>query len=470
MQSLKLRPYQDIAVKFLLDNQRAALWAVPGMGKTSTVLTVIEILKLAGSRLFPVLIIAPKAVCDMTWPDEVKKWEQFRDLKLVNIRGTAQQRNNAMHQPADIYCINFENVEWLVEVCGDNWPFRTVVVDEATKLKSFRYDGRKKEKPESGGKRAAALAKVARRAGRLIELTGTPAPNGLKDLWGQVWFLDYGGRLGTSYSAFLQRWFIQEAYTRQIIPRAGAETEIQQLLSDCTLAFRAEDWFDIQKPVVSRREVRLPDAALKLYRKMERDFFIKIQELQAEKRDATVTAQIALALSTKLLQIASGSVLDDEKVGHHLHDAKLDDLESLINELGGENLIVTYQFKHEAKMVQERFPQAKVFRGRAEERAWNDGKIPLMLLQPQSGGHGVNLQHGGRAMAFFSPFWNLELRAQVIDRIGPVRQMQSGYDRSVLVYDLAALNTLDTEVLDRVDGKKSVMDALMEARAHRGNP
>ena len=459
-QALTLKRYQQLAIEFILKTQRCALWAVPGMGKTSMILTVLEILKLSGSKFFPALVIAPKAVCDLTWPAEREKWVDFQDLTLVNIRGDAEQRGRALHTKADIYCINFENVEWLVNVCGDAWPFRIVVVDEATKLKSYRT--------KQGGKRAAALARVARNTGRFIELTGTPSPNGLKDLWGQLWFLDHGSRLGASYSAFLQRWFVVEAYTRQVVPRAGAESEIQQLISDCTLAFRAEDWFDIQAPHVSRREVRLPDEAAKLYRQMERDFFIKIRELEGEGRDAEVTAKIAMTLSTKLLQIASGRVLDDEKTARHVHDAKLDDLESLINELGGENVIVVYQFVHEAKMIQERFPQAQVFKGKKQETDWNAGSIPLLLLQPQSGGHGINLQHGGRAMVFYSPTWNLEYRAQVIDRIGPVRQLQSGYKRAVLVYDLVAINTLDTEVLDRVAGKKSVMDTLMAARAHRG--
>ncbi len=454
------RPYHTPALKFLLDTQRAAVWMPPGFGKTSLVYALLDILKLAGSRLFPALVIAPKQVCDLTWPAEQQKWTNFRDITVVNIRGTAEQRMQAMHTKADLYVINFENIEWLVEVCGANWPFRTVVVDEATKLKSYRT--------KQGGKRAAALARVARNAGRFIELTGTPAPNGLKDLWGQVWFIDYGGRLGDSYNAFIQRWFIVEAFTRQVIPRAGAEAEIHGLLADCSMAFRTEDWFDIAKPVVSQRQVRLPTEASQLYRKMERDFFVKLQEIQGENRDAEVTARIALTLSTKLLQMAAGAVLDDEKKPQAIHDAKLDALESIINELGGENLIVVYQFVHDAKRIQERFPHARVFRNKKDEDAWNAGSVPLMLLQPQSGGHGINLQHGGRTMVFFSPFWDLELRMQVIDRIGPVRQKQAGYDRAVNVIDIVALDTLDSEVLERLDGKRSVLDALMAARAHRG--
>lgn len=454
------KPYHDIALKFLLDTQRAAIWMPPGFGKTSLVYALLDILKLAGSKFFPALVIAPKQVCDLTWPAERDKWAQFRDLTVVNIRGTAEQRVRALHTRADLYCINFENVEWLVEVCGGNWPFRIVIVDEATKLKGYRT--------KQGGKRASALGRIARDTGRFIELTGTPAPNGLKDLWGQIWFLDFGGRLAPSYNQYMQRWFIQEAYTRKIIPRAGAEKEIHDLLADCAAAFRTEDWFDIQKPVVSRREVRLPPEAAVLYREMERNFFVRLAEIQGEERDAEVTARIALTLSSKLIQMAAGGVLDDEKQARVIHEEKLDALESLINELGGENLLVVYQFVHEAKMIQRRFPHAEVFMGRKQEEKWNAGNIPLMLIHPQRGGHGTNLQHGGRAIAFFSPFWDLELRMQVIDRLGPVRQSQSGYDRSVLVYDLVTLDTLDNEVLDRLDGKRSVMEALMSARAHRG--
>lgn len=448
------KKYQDIALDFLLKAQRAALWMVPGMGKTLVVYLLLDILKLAGSKFFPALVIAPKQVCDTTWPDEQAKWSQFRDLTVVRIRGTSEQRLRALHSKADLFVINFENVEWLVEVCNGNWPFRIVIVDEATKLKGYRT--------KQGGKRAKALASVARQTGRFIELTGTPVPNGLKDLWGQLWFLDFGGRLGPSYAQFLQRWFIVEAYTRQVIPREGAKREIEQLLADCTLAFRAEDWFDIKEPVVSRREVRLPDEATKLYRQMERDFFIQLKDVDSE-----VTARIALTLTSKLLQLASGSVFDDGKTPRDIHDAKLDALDSLLNELNGENVIVVYNFTHEAKRIQQRFPYARVYRSKKDESAWNAGSVPLLLLQPQAGGHGINLQRGGRAMVFFSPMWDLELRMQVAERIGPVRQIQAGLNRAVLHYDIVALNTLDEEVLERVHSKRSVQEALMLARAHR---
>lgn len=448
------KPYQDIGAEFILENQRCALWAPPGFGKTAITLTVIDILKLAGSRFFPVLVIAPKQVCDTVWPTEVKQWNQFRDLTVSNIRGDARQRGVALHTKADIYCVNFENVEWLVEVCGPNWPFRTVVVDEATKLKGYRT--------KQGGKRAKALGSIAHKAGRFIELTGTPSPNGLKDLWGQLWFLDYGGRLGTSYNAFMQRWFVTEAYTRRIIPREGASAEIYRLIADCTLSLRPEDWFQLEKPIVSERHVRLPPEATKLYRQMERDFFIRLDEVDAE-----VTAQIALTLTTKLIQMASGGVLDDEKKSQVVHEQKLDALESLINESGGENIIVVYNYVHEAKMIQERFPHAVKFTSKKDEESWNAGNIPLLLLHPQRGGHGTNLQHGGRTMVFFSLTWDLELYEQVKERLGPVRQAQAGYKRSVLYHHIITLDTVDEQMLERLQGKRDVMNALMEARARR---
>lgn len=213
---------------------------------------------------------------------------------------------------------------------------------------------------------------------------------------------------------------------------------------------------------MSRREVRLPVEAAAMYRKMERDFFLELKEVEA-----SVTAKIALTLTSKLLQMASGQVFDDERTVRALHDAKLDALESLVNEMGGENIIVTYNFTHEAARIKERFPQAVLYKGKKEETAWNAGRIPLLLLQPQSGGHGTNLQHGGRTMVFYSPMWDLELRLQVAERIGPVRQLQAGYDRAVLHYDIVALDTLDEEVLDRLASKRSVQETLMLARAHR---
>jgi hypothetical protein len=350
-----------------------------------------------------------------------------------------------------VYCINYDNVPWLIDRIGTKkWAFKTIIADESTKLKNFRHRG--------GGVRAAALNEIAHLTGRWMNLTGTPATNGLKDLWGQQWFVDFGYRLKPTYTAFFELWFRQNRYTNRVEPFPHSEKQIHDLLADCTMALRPEDWFDIKQPLLFRKDVRLPPEATAQYRDMERLYFAEIDGREVE-------AANALAKSQKLLQMASGTVYDNTKAATWVHDAKIDMLESIVNEAAGENVLVVYHYKHEAQRILKHFPGSRVYRGKEDEDDWNAGKIPLMLIQPQSAGHGKNLQHGGRTMVFFTHTWDLELRLQVIERIGPTRQAQSGYDRAVMIYDICAADTLDNEVMARNEGKLSVLDALMAARA-----
>jgi SNF2 family DNA or RNA helicase len=364
-------------------------------------------------------------------------------------------------------------VVWLTErLKRKQWPFKIVVADESTRLKSFR--GYYTTHPESGkpffnsggksGVRSAALAAIAEHTRRWVNLTGTPATNGLTDLWGQNWFVDFGERLGRTYGEFMKKWFTQNPYTRVIeLRHPSCEPEIYLALADVSLALRAEDWFDIQAPLVFRREVELPPEARKLYDQMERDFFIELGERQ-------VTAVNAAVLSSKLLQIASGAVYSGQgptRTTNWLHDAKIEELRSIVNELG-EPLLVSYWFKFEEQLLKKAFPNMRIFRGSEEEELWNKGKIPLMAVHPQSGGHGTNLQYGGRAMVHFSHTWNLELKLQVNERIGPTRQLQAGFNRNVLQYEICARNTMDEEVLARQQTKWTILEALMNARAVRG--
>jgi hypothetical protein len=448
------REYQKIAADFLLRHERCNLWAVPGLGKTSIIYMVADILKLCGSRFFPVLVIAPKKVCELTWPAEQQKWTAFTDLRVIPILGERDARDRSLLLKGDIYVINYDNVPWLVQALGKRWPFRIVVADESTRLKNFRaHKG-------SAGKRAQALSEIAMHTGRWINLTGTPAPNGLKDLWGQNWFVDFGERLGLTYGAFERRWFYVNPYDRTVEPRLGAETAIHAELADVTLALRAEDWLDIHEPQECAREVELPPEARRLYNEMEKRFFTQLANGEIE-------ASTSAVRSMKLLQMSSGAVYDAEHQVHHLHDAKIEGLRSLVNELAGEPLLLAYWFKFEIPMLQKAFPEFRVFSGAKDEADWNKGKIPLLGVHPVSAGHGVNLQHGGRAIAHFTHTWDLELRQQINERIGPVRQLQSGYNRTVLIYNLIAKSTLDEEVLERTRTKRSVQDALMLARSHR---
>lgn len=446
------REYGTLATTFMLNTPFCALWALPGMGKTVLVYTVLDILKLAGSGFFPALVIAPKKVCELTWPAEAKKWKHLADLRVVSLLGDKAQRERALLQRGDVYVINYDNIQWLVNRLGKLWPFRILILDESTRVKGYRLIG--------GGKRSTSLAEVADKCGRVIELSGTPAPNGLKDLWGQLFFLDKGKRLGASYTAFLNRWFTVDRYTDEIMPRPSAEKEIYEAIADITLSLRPEDWFEIDEPLYMERLVELPPEAMKLYEEMETQFFLELDERE-------VDAVNAMALSQKLLQIASGTVYDNEGSTIPIHDAKIEALRSIVEESGGESILTVYQYRSQITALQAAFPGTRVFKTKKDQDDWNTGKIPHMLIHPESAGHGVDLQEGGRTMVFFTGTWNLEHRLQVVERIGPMRQLQSGHPRAVMIYDLIASNTIDGDVLSRMQGKLSVQEALMAARAVR---
>lgn len=457
MQHFEPRAYQKLAAKFIYDHPRCNLWAVPGMGKTSIIYSVVDLLKLVGSAYFPVLVIAPLKVCELTWPAEHLKWDAFAGLNIVQITGHENLRSTALLTLGDVYVINYENLPWLVkQFAGRTWPFRIVVADESTRLKNYRERG--------GGKRSKALSEIAHIAGRWINMTGTPAPNGYRDLWGQQWYVDFGHRLGSSYTAYMRRWFYENPYTRVVeLRHPDCQKEIDSILADCTMSLRAEDWMQVAEPNTIPREVLLPPTARAIYDKLERDFWIEIAQLEARRE---VTAVNAAALSSKLLQLASGAVYDDTKTPTYVHDAKVEALRSIVEELN-EPLLVSHWFRFEIPMLQKAFPEMRVFRTKQDEDDWNSGKIPLMAIHPASAGHGVNLQYGGRAMAHFSHTWDLEMKMQVQERIGPVRQKSAGFSRAVLHYPIIARNTLDEDVIARTDRKMSIQDALMAAHARR---
>lgn len=447
------RPHQKVAFEFLMNTRHAALFAVPGMGKTSVVLMLLDMLQLCGSNFFPVLVIAPKRVASIVWPTEAKQWDAFRGLKVVPILGDVKDREDALLRRGDIYVINYDNVPWLVDRLGEKrWFFKIVIADESTRLKNYRC--------KKGGKRAQKLSTIVDKVGRWINLTGTPTPNGLKDLWGQLWFLDRGQRLGSTYTKFMERWFRANQYTGEIEPLPNAEKEIYAAIADITMALRAEDWMDVTKPQFNKLEIELPVDARKAYDRMEDEFF-------AEIGDREIEAVNAMVKSMKLVQMASGAVYDSAKAAVSVHELKLDALENLMEDMAGENVMVVYHFKFDIARVKSRFPGARLMETEQDADDWNAGKIRMLLVHAKSAGHGLNLQHGGRTVAFLTNTWDLELRQQVIERLGPTRQAQAGYNRVVLVYDIIARDTIDEIVLTRLSGKASVQDALMAARAKR---
>ena len=443
----KPHDYQEEALAHLYKERRAALWMPMGGGKTVTTLTALEALSVV-EEVYPALVLAPLRVAKTTWPDEVAKWPHLSHLRVSVITGTPKQRERALAKKADIYTTNYDNLVWLRKELGDAWPFKTVIADEFTRLKSFRL--------RQGGSRARALGEVAHtQVNRFIGLTGTPAPNGVKDLWGQIWFLDQGERLGRTFSAFEQRWFRKGYDGYSLMPYDHTQSEVEERLRDICLTVRG---LPVDEPINNPIYVDLPPMARKVYDEMETEMFAVLNDEGVEAANAAVRTQ-------KCLQLANGAMyIDDEGNWEAVHDAKLDALDSVIEEANGAPVLVAYNFKHDLARLQKRYPKGRVLDANPDTiRQWNRGEIGLLFAHPASAGHGLNLADGGNILAFFGVNWNLEEHMQIIERIGPMRQKQAGYDRPVFIYPILASNTVDSLVMYRLTSKKSVQEVLLEA-------
>lgn len=476
------RPYQHLAIRHLLDVPRSGLFARMGMGKSASTLAALDALYLTGEDR-PTLIIAPLRVARDTWPKEVRKWDDFRHFEMATIVGTEKERLAALQRDVPLYTTNFEQLPWLIEHYGARWPFGTVVCDEASKLKRARLSFRTHPKTgklylqtESGSsKRAGMLAKVVlSRSARFYALTGTPAANGLTDLWALLFFMDKGARLGRSYGAFEARWF--ERVMRhprdqygELRPKAGAEAEINARIADICLALSPEDWFpDLQAPLQITVRVSLPPKARALYNKMEREMFIEIGRNGIEAFNAG-------SMMMKCRQLAAGAILEQDEQGKstkrfvEIHDEKLQALADIYDDAGGAPLLVAYQFQSDLARLLKAFPKGVDLSTTEGVAKFMKGEATMGFGHPQSIGHGYDgLQDVTNIMVFYSGDWNLEYREQMIERIGPVRQLQSGHNRKVLVYDIVAEDTIDEMIAARVQQKCTVQEAVFAAMKRKG--
>jgi SNF2 family DNA or RNA helicase len=428
-----------------------------GGGKSVTTLTTVAAADLLDEA--PVMVLAPRRVALGTWPDEARKWDHLKHLEISAAIGTVEQRKRALHKSAMIYTCNYDNLPWLVDFYGKDWPFRTVVADELTRLKNFRL--------RQGGSRARALGTVAHNnVERFIGLTGTPAANGYKDLWGQIWFLDRGHRLGRSYDSYMARWFRQlpGENRRGVELMPYSENEINERIKDICITIDPRDYgLDLAEPINTTVEVDLPPKARAHYRQMEKHFFTELGEHEIE-------AVHAGAKSQKLLQFTAGAVYTNPErtAWEVVHDEKIEALRSIVEEANGAPILVAYQHRSDLPRLLKAFPgSCELDNRKATEDAWNRGEIPMLLAHPQSAGHGLNLQHGGNIIVYFSLNWSLENHEQILERLGPLRQMQSGYDRPVYQYFIIAKNTIDEDVLERHASKRSVQSILLEAMKRR---
>lgn len=451
----KPRPYQTMIIGRIIGHPRSMIFAGMGTGKTVSTLTALKILQDCVLAK-PALVIAPLRVAQSTWPDECAKWKHLETLRVSVIAGTEKKRCAALDTAADIYCTNYEQLPWLIDKLEDKWPFGYIVCDESTRLKGFRL--------RSGTMRAKALSRVAFKSPYFIELTGTPTANGLLDLWGQAWFIDQGKTLGKTMSAYQQAYFFPvrtggEAYMVRWDAQVGADEKIKQKIQPLSVTIKAEDWFDIDQPVVNDIRVQLPPKAADLYREMERDLMVVLEGGEVE-------AANALSKMGKCLQIASGALYLDGREFEEIHAAKLDALESIVEEASGAPILVAYQFVHERDRILKKFKQARELDKNPQTiRDWNEGKIPMLVAHPASCGHGLNLQDGGNILVFFSCGYNYEQYAQMCERLGSVRQAQAGHPRAVFIHRIVAEHTLDMSVLSALSKKKNILDFLLDTRS-----
>ena len=437
------RPYQVYSIRRIIDTPSIALMLDMGMGKTATTLTAIEELLYDYFAVRRVLVIAPLHVAETTWTDECREWEHLAGLRVSPVLGSLRQRLDALRRKAEVYTINRENVVWLVEHYGKDWPFDMVVIDESSSFKN----------PQA--KRFKALRKVRAKIRRLVELTGTPAPNGLMDLWSQLYLLDRGERLGKTLGEYRRRWFRPGAGYGHVVyewePIKGADREIYQRISDICVSMKAEDYISLPPVLYNAVRVALPEKAFDAYRKLER-------ELVLDLGDAEIVASTAAVLSNKLLQMASGCAYDADRNVTEFHSAKLEALAEISESNNQRPLLVFYWFNHDLERLLKKFPEAVKLEGADSIRRWNEGKVRMLLAHPASAGHGLNLQHGGSTAIWYSLTWSLELYQQANKRLH-----RSGQKNTVVIHHLVAKGTIDEAVMETLREKKTGQEGLLDA-------
>ena len=445
-----LHPYQKFCVDFIEEHPNCGVFLDMGLGKTIISLTAISHLLYDSFEVSRVLIIAPLRVARDTWIAELSKWEHLKGLRMERIIGTPKERVAALGRKAEMYIINRENVEWLVKhFAGRKLPFDMLVIDE---LSSFK---------NSKAKRFLALKKVLPQFSRVVGLTGTPAPNGLEDLWPQVFLLDRGVRLGRTMKSYLDMFFDTPnswlPYKHELKP--GAEEEIYRRLGDICVSMRATDHLQMPERIDNVVELTLSTKEEKLYRQMERDMLLPYA-------DGDVLALNAASLAGKLLQLANGAVYDEFHNVRTIHDRKLDALEDLIEAANGKPLLVMYAYQHDLKRIQERFGKygpdspdgVRELKTTSDMEDWNEGRIKVAVTQPASTGHGLNLQYGGSTIVWFGLNWSLELYEQANARL-----WRQGQEQTVVIHHLVTKGTMDEQVMKALYDKAADQNALMAA-------
>ena len=434
----QLHNYQQSCVEFIKHHKKCGLFLDMGLGKTTTTLTAAADM-IRAKEVSNVLVIAPLRVANTVWHKEAASWEHLKNLDVRVCTGTPKQRKDALSSDADIHVINRENVQWMV--ANVPWKWNMVIIDESSSFKSYK----------SG--RFKSLRRVIDRIDSMVLLTGTPSPNGLMDLWPQLFLIDKGERLGKSITNYRQRFFYQTGYGGYTYePRDGASEEIKRLIKDVCITMTAEDYLELPDKVVVDEVIELPSDAMRQYKELKKEFILQLED------GLNIETPSAAAQVNKLLQLCNGAVYDEEGNWHEIHDAKIKALKEIIEDNPTENLLVAYNFKSDLARLQAAFPDAVVLdkEGKALEE-WNKGNIKMLLAHPASAGHGLNAQHGGSMIVWFGLNWSLELYQQFNARLH-----RQGQTKPVRIIRLAAKDCIDNSVLGVLRNKDATQDDLIQ--------
>ena len=436
--------YQQYAKAHILKNKASGLFLDMGLGKSVTTLSAISDLIYLG-EVTKVLVIAPLRVAQSTWTDECDKWDHLKGLRASKVLGSAKERIKAVIIDADIYIINRENTSWLVEHFMNKWPFDMLVIDELSSFKS------------SSAGRFRALRKVIPYFNKIVGLTGTPAPNSLIDLWPQLYLLDKGKRLGKTMTSYKQQYFNPGRQNGYIVYdwrlKDQAEQQIHNKISDICISMKSEDYLDMPERLDNIISVNLPIEIKEHYKRLESDLIM----------DDDITASNAAVLTNKLLQISNGAIYEDDHSVRELHDEKLKALADLIEEANGKPVLIFYSYRHDLSRIQKYIKETRKLEGAEDIKAWNEGKISILLAHPASAGHGLNLQYGGSIIIWFGLTWSLELYQQANARLH-----RQGQAETVIIHHIITNNTIDGDVLKALQRKEINQDALLKAVKARG--
>ena len=448
---MKFEPheYQKFCIQKIIDTKKVGIWQDMGLGKTVTTLTAIKELKYNRFAVQKVLVIAPKKVAEGTWTKEKDKWEHTRMLRVSSVLGSETKRIRALNTPSDLYVTNRENVVWLVDYYRNSWPFDMVVVDESSSFKSHK------------AKRFKSLASVCSRIDRMVELTGTPSPNGLNDLWSQVFLLDGGERLGRRYTQFREVYFEPGDRGRNVVynykAKAGSEDSILSRISDICISMKSEDYLQLPEITYHQIPVVLDPKAEKAYRELERKMVLELPE---DEEEISVTS--AAALSNKLLQLGNGAIYDEDRKVHEVHSCKIEAFLELIESLQGKPALVFYNYQHDKARIQKALEKSKLrireLKTVQDQDDWNAGMVDILLAHPASAAYGLNLQEGGNHVVWFGLTWNYEQYTQANKRLH-----RQGQKERVIIHHLVCSGTRDEDVMQALEQKEDVQNWVMQS-------